>query len=94
MLVCVLTHLYCRQEGRTRALPIQHPHVGSGLRYQILLHIFACCASPKPYGHVRIARVFLACQCVFGLAQHAKKLDTNYTPRVTAYLHVPVPLRQ
>ena len=30
--------------------------VGSGQRYQILLHVFARCASQKTHGHARIAR--------------------------------------
>ena len=30
--------------------------LGSGLRYQILLHVFARCASQKTYSHARIAR--------------------------------------
>ena len=30
--------------------------VGSGLRYQILLHVFACCANQKTHRHTRIAQ--------------------------------------
>ena len=38
--------------------------VGSGPRYQILLHVFARCTSQKTHGHAIIARVSRACPCV------------------------------
>ena len=34
--------------------------VGSGPRYQILLHVFARCSSKKTHGHARIAPVLRA----------------------------------
>ena len=37
--------------------PAPRGQLGSGPRYQILSHVFACCASQKTHGHARIARV-------------------------------------
>ena len=48
--------------------------LGSGPRYQILSHVFACCASQKTQGQKRIARETraLACPCVFVRFSHVR----------------------
>ena len=53
--------------------------LGSGPMYQILSHVFARCATA-----MRESRAILAWPLVFGLAQRAKKCDTNHIPRATA----------
>ena len=46
-------HIYGGGKGMARG---RRGAVGSGPRYQILSHVFACCSSKKKHGHARIAR--------------------------------------
>ena len=64
--------------------------VGSGPRYQILLHIFARCTSQKPMTmpeQHQMAVGFLTCTTAIGFFTHtnSKKCDTNLIPVATAY---------
>ena len=57
--------------------------IGSGPRYMICVTLFLHVVQVRKHRHARIAhvsrarvsRAFLACQCVFWQAQHAKKCD-------------------
>ena len=60
------------------------PALGSGPRYQILSHVFACCASQKTHAF----RVQFSHIRVFSDLRNVR--DTNHIPRATAYWPQPL----
>ena len=92
--VCTST---VRSTEQASKVQVSQGQTGSGLRYQILWHIFACWASKKTHWdidmqeshvfsmHMWFSHAIMACPGVFWLSQCEKKTcDTNHIPLALA----------
>ena len=70
--------------------------IGSGPRFQILSHVFACCTSQKTHWHARIARETFACKfCVQFSYIRVYSDFLNVQKRVTQIIYLgPLPKKQ